>query len=146
MKQFVFTLQQWYDLQVGTEKQYKMQISLLDKQISSCRNELGFLAGCFDRTKAEYCGAVSLGMLALRAGDYGRYFECTKLQMAAVQSQIDRLENEKEQWYKKLVQVRREIKLLDKLYEKQYKEYLDEVKKENGKFIDDMVSYKVTVS
>lgn len=146
MRQFVFTLQQWYDLQVGTEKQYKMQINLLEAQLTACRNELNILTGCFDRTKVEYCGAVSTGMLALRAGDYGRFFECTKFQIAAVQAQIDRIESEKEQWLQKLVRVRREIKLLDKLYEKQYKEYLDEVKKENGKFIDDMISYKVTVS
>lgn len=146
MKQFVFSLQQWYDLQTGTEKQYKLQIKLLENRIAGLRNELSVLAGCFYRTKVEYCDAVSTGMLALRADDYGRYFECTKFQMAAVQANIDRLEHEKEQWLKKLVQVRREIKLLDKLYEKQYKEYLDEVKKENGKIIDDMVSYKVTVS
>ncbi|MFA5675346.1 MAG: flagellar export protein FliJ [Christensenellales bacterium] len=146
MKQFVFTLQQWYDLQTGTEKQYKLQINLLENRIAVLRNELSILAGCFDRTKVEFCDAVSIGMPALRAGDYGNYFECTKIQMAAVQIQIANLENEKEQWVKKLVQVRREIKLLDKLYEKQYKEYIDEVKKENGKIIDDMVSYKVTVS
>lgn len=146
MKQFVFSLQQWYDLQIGTEKQYKIQIGLVDAQLNACRNELNILNCCFDRTKAEYCGVLSTGLQVIRANDYGRYFECTKLQMAAVKARINRLENEREQWMKKLVHVRREIKLLDKLYDKQYKEYLEEVKKENGKFIDDMVSYKVTVS
>ena len=146
MKQFVFTLQQWYDMQIGLEKQHKLQISAIETRILECREELHGLLRCFDKTKVEYCGAVSVGMLALRAGDYGRYFESTKQQMAAVQAQIERLEHEKEQWLQKLVRVRREIKLLDKLREKQYKAYLDEVKKENGKQIDDMVSFKVTVS
>lgn len=146
MKQFVFTLQQWYDMQIGLEKQHKLQISAVEARITECREELRDLMRCFNKTKVEYCGAVSVGMLALRAGDYSRYFECTKMQMTAVQVQIDRLDHEKEQLLKKLVLVRREIKLLDKLREKQYQAYQDEVKKEQGKQIDDMVSYKVTVS
>lgn len=146
MKKFSFTLQQWYDMQLGVEKQHKLQISAIEAQIRALREELRALLQRFDKSKVEYCGGVCAGMMALRADDYGRFFDSTKHQMAAVQAGIDRLEREKELWLQKLVRVRREIKLLDKLREKQYSAYLDGVKKENGKFIDDLVSYRVTVS
>lgn len=146
MKQFVFTLQQWYDMQIGMEKQHKMQIGAVDKQIAQFKDEMNALMCRFDKAKDEYCSHLTMGMPAPRAGDYGRYFDSAKAHMAAVQAQIDRLEREKELMLQKLLRVRREIKLLDKLREKQYKAYLDEAKKEHGKFVDDMVSYRVTVS
>ena len=146
MKQFVFTLQQWYDMQTGMEKQHKQQLAAIEKQIQNLRNDMQQLTDRFDTAKHEYCGALSTGLMALRAGDYGRYFDNSKAQMANIQTRIDLLERDKEQWLQKLVRVRRELKLLDKLREKQYKAYLEDVKKEHGRFIDDMVSYRVTVS
>ena len=146
MKQFTFTLQQWYDMQVGMEKQHKMDIGALDAQIAVCHDELEALGRCFDKSKNEYCEAVSGGITALRANDYSQYFEDTKLKMGVVQDRINRLEHDKEQLLQKLLRVRREIKLLDKLREKQYKAYLSEAKKQQDKFVDDMISHKVTVS
>ena len=146
MKQFTFTLQQWYDMQVGMEKQHKMEIGALDTQIAVCRDELQALHHCFDKSKNEYCEAVSSGITALRANDYSQYFDHTKLKMSGVHEKINRLEHDKEQLLQKLLRVRREIKLLDKLREKQYKAYLSEAKKQHDKFVDDMISHKVTVS
>lgn len=146
MKQFTFTLQQWYAMQVGMEKQLKMEIGAVDAQIARFRDDLQALNNCFDKSKNEYCSAVSVGIKSLRANDYSQYFEHTKLKMNGVQAEINRLEREKEQLLQKLLRVRREIKLLDKLREKQYRAYLSEAKKQQDKFIDDMISHKVTVS
>jgi flagellar export protein FliJ len=146
MKKFVFSLQSWYDMQLGLEKQHKLQIGMIDAKINACRDELAALNHGFDKTKHEYTGEVSQGMAAHRVGHYGSFFDTTKANMAAVTQQIRELEEEKELWMQKLVLVRKDIKLLVKLRENQYSEYLSEVKKHQDKFIDDLVSYKVTIS
>lgn len=146
MKKFVFSLQSWYDMQLGIEKQHKLQIGIIEAKINACRDELAELGRCFDRTKEEFFGEVSQGMIAHRANHYGSFFDTTKATMAAVTDQMGKLEEEKAEWMQKLVLVRRDIKLLDKLRESQYSEYLAEVKKNQNKFVDDFVSYKVTIS
>jgi len=45
-----------------------------------------------------------------------------------------------------LVNTRREMKLLDKLRESQYAEYMENAKKQHDKFVDDLVSFSVTTS
>jgi flagellar export protein FliJ len=66
--------------------------------------------------------------------------------MTTVQLEIGRLERERELRMQKLVHTRKEIKLLDKLRETQYAEYQDNAKKQHDKFVDDLVSYNVTIS
>ena len=146
MKRFVFSLQSWYDMQLGIEKQHKLQIGMIEARINACRDEHAALGRCFDKTKDEYSGEVSLGMIAHRADQYGCFFDNTKAAMAAVMEQIGKLEEEKAEWMQKLVLVRRDITLLDKLRESQNSENLAEAKKSQDKFIDDIVSYKVTIS
>jgi flagellar export protein FliJ len=146
MKKFVFSLQSWYDMQLSIEKQHKLQIGMIEAKIMACRDELATLDRGFDKTKNEYSGEVSRGMAVHRAGHYGCFFDSTKAAMAATMEQIGKLEEEKDQWMQKLVLVRRDIKLLDKLRESQYSEYLAKVKKHQDKFVDDLVSYKVSIS
>ncbi len=146
MKKFVFSLQAWYDMQLGLEKQHKLQIGLIEANINRLKDDLAVLNRGYDKTKVEYSGAVTKGMIAPHVQHYGSFFDSSKAAMAAVMEQIGKLEREKEHWMQKLVHVRREIKLLDKLRETQYTEYLGEIKKEQSKLIDDLVSYKVTVS
>lgn len=146
MKRFIFSLQPWYDMQLGLEKQHKLQIGMIEAKINRLKDDLAALNHGYNKTKTEYSGAVTKGMIAPHVQHYGSFFDSSKAAMAAVMEQISKLEKEKEQWMQKLVRVRREIKLLDKLRETQYSEYLGEIKKEQDKLIDDLVSYKVTVS
>ncbi len=146
MKRFVFSLQSWYGMQLSLEKQHKLQIGMIEARINAGKDQLAALNGCFDRTKYEFTGEVSQGMVVHRACHYGSYFESAKTSMTALQMHIAQLEEEKEEWMQKLVHVRREIKLLDNLRENQYREYLDEAKKQQDKFIDDLVSYKVSIT
>ena len=78
--------------------------------------------------------------------DYGQYFDSLKAAMAVVHMDINRLEKEKDLCLQKLVNTRRELKLLDKLRESQYAEYMENVKKQQDKCVDDLVSYSVNAS
>ncbi len=146
MKRFVFSLQSWYDMQLSLEKQHKLQIGMIEARIHASKDQLAAVCGCFDRTKCEFTDEVSQGMAVHRAYHYDSYFDSAKTSMAALHMHIAQLEEEKEEWMQKLIRVRKEIKLLDNLRENQYKDYLVEVKKQQDKFIDDVVSYKVSIT
>ena len=145
MKKFSFTLQSWYDMQLGLEKQHKLELKKREAELTKRRHDLDMLNKEFDRTKHDYCGAVAKGVSATRIKDFGHFFDSNKVSMAMVQSDIVRLEREKEQCMQKLIHTRRELKLLDKLREKQYKEHMMDARKQHEKFVDDLVSYNVTV-
>lgn len=145
MKQFVFTLQPLYDMQENIEKQYKMQMGEIEAELKKRLGDLEVLNGNFERMRNEYCGAVASGMQAARVKEYGHFFDRLKAVIALVQEKIAHLEREKEKCMAKLIQARREKKLLDKVRENQYKAYMDEFKKEQDKKVDDLVSYRASV-
>lgn len=145
MKQFVFTLQPLYDMQESIEKQYKMQMSEIEAELRKRLGDLEVLSGNFDRMKNEYCSAMASGVQAVKVKEYGNFFERLKAVMSLVQDKITSLEWEKEKCLAKLVQARREKKLLDKVRENQYSEYMDGLKKEQDKRVDDLISYRASV-
>ena len=59
MKKFVFTLQSWYDMQLGLEKQHKLELKNIEAEITKRQNHLVQLGNDFDKAKGEYCIAVS---------------------------------------------------------------------------------------
>ncbi len=145
MKQFVFTLQPLYEMQESIEKQYKMQMSEIEAELVKRLNDLDVLSGNFNRMKGEYCEAMAAGVQAVKIKEYGNFFDRLKAVMGLVQDKIASLEKEKEKCLLKLVQARREKKLLDKVRESQYSEYMDEIKKEQDKLVDDLISYRASV-
>jgi len=142
MKQFVFTLQSLYDMQDGIEKQVKMQMSAVEAELARQLQEMERISASFDRTKSEYCSAVAGGIQAVRIRNYGFFFERLRGAMLLQQNRISQLEKEKEKCLQKLIRVRKEKMLLDKLREEQYGEYLENMKKQQAKLMDDFVSYK----
>jgi flagellar FliJ protein len=145
MKQFIFTLQPLYDMQENIEKQYKMQMSEIEAELGRRLGDLEVLNSNFAKMRNEYCSAVESGMQAVRVRDYGHFFDRLKAVIMLVQDKIVHLEKEKEKCLAKLVQARREKKLLDKVRESQYMEYMDGYKKEQYKKVDDLVSYRASV-
>jgi flagellar FliJ protein len=146
MKKFVFTLQSWYDMQLGLEKQHKLELKNIEAELAKKQNEMLRLESDFDKANGEYCSAVSKGVGAPRVKNFGLYFDSLKAAMAGVQMDIARLEREKEQIMQNLIHTRKEIKLLDKLRETQYAGYMDNAKKQHDKFVDDLVSFNVTTT
>ena len=146
MKQFVFTLQTLYDMQEKNEKQLKMQLGAIETEITQRIRQMEALNASFDKVQSEYCGVVAGGVAAVRIHHYGHFFERLRAVMLLEQGKINKLESEKEKCMEKLVHVRKEKMLLDKLRAEQYAEYLMERKKQQAKLMDDFVSYKTNVS
>jgi flagellar export protein FliJ len=146
MKQFVFTLQSLYDMQENIEKQLKMQMAAIEAEMAQHLSEMKALDRSFDKVQIEYCHAMAGGVSAMRIKNYGCFFERLRALILLQQGKISQLEAEKGKCLQKLVRVRKEKMLLDKVREEQYREYLCDMKKRQAKMIDDFVSYKTTVS
>jgi flagellar export protein FliJ len=86
------------------------------------------------------------GVSAVRIRHYGAFFEKLRAVMLLQQSKIRKLETEKDKCLQKLIHVKREKMLLDKLREEQYSEYLSELKKQQANIMDDFISYRANVS
>jgi flagellar export protein FliJ len=146
MKQFVFTLQALYDVQDSIEKQTKMRLGALEAEIAQCAHELDVLNAHYDKAQGEYCRVMTGGVSAVRIRHYGAFFEKLRAVMLLQQSKIRKLETEKDKCLQKLIHVKREKMLLDKLREEQYSEYLSELKKQQANIMDDFISYRANVS
>lgn len=146
MKQFVFTLQALYDMQESMEKQVKMQMGMIEAELAQRLREMDALNTSFETAQNEYCSAMAVGVAAVRIKNYGHFFERLRAVMVLQQGKISQLENEKEKCLQKLIHVRREKMLLEKLRAEQHDEYMSEVRKQQAKMMDDFVSYKTTVS
>lgn len=146
MRQFAFTLQALYDMQEKIERQLKMQLAAIESEIAGHTREMDALNSSFDKVRDEYCGVLTGGVAAIRIHHYGHFFERLRAVMLLHQGKIKKLETEKEKCLEKLVGVRKEKMVLEKLREEQYAEYLTERKKQQAKLMDDFVSYKTNVS
>ncbi len=146
MKQFEFTLQALYDMQENIERQTKMRLGALEAEIRQCIQELEVLNAHYDKAQCEYCSVMTDGVAAVRIRHYGSFFEKLRAVMLLEQNKINRFETEKEKCLQKLIHVKREKMVLDKLREEQYSVYLVEMKKQQANMLDDFVSYRVNVS
>ena len=146
MKQFVFTLQALYDMQESMEKQIKLQMGMLEAELAQRLREMDSLNSSFEKSQNEYCSAMAGGVAVVRIKNYGCFFERLRAVMLLQQGKISQLEIEKEKCLQKLIHVRREKMLLDKLRAEQHDAYMSEVRKQQAKMMDDFVSYKTTVS
>lgn len=146
MKKFVFSLQALQTMKENSEKMQKTQLKSIEAKLLVHEQEIKKLLEKYENIKLEFNNAAAKGIEAARAMHFGEFF--LKLKAAIVQNEKSAamLEQEKEDCLKKLVNIRKEKMVIEKLRNKEYEEYLCEVKKEQSKVAEDFYSYKVSVS
>lgn len=146
MKRFYFSLQSLFDIKKTVEKQQKKEMKIIETELSELNYELSDLERIFQETKLCYNQEVSQMMQINKVNHYNNYFasltEKIKKQKEKIKAQLIK----KEECIKAQIETQKEIKSLDNLREKQYQNYLLEVRKEEEKAIDDIVSFKITAS
>ncbi len=143
MKRFAFTLKAVYDIAVSNEKQQKNLLRKIEERIRFLYGKLESMLSELSDSRARCAMDVDAGTDALRMAQYARYFESREELIAAQKQSIALAEKEREKIIEALVAIRKEIKSLESLREKQYEEYLAEEKREQEQAIGDVVSYQV---
>lgn len=143
MKKFVFTLQAVQDIALADEKQKKALLRRIEERI---RTLTAALEEMYERRKdaqVQCAKDVDEGTDALRLAQYARYLESLAELIEAQKQSIALAQKERDKVVEALVKTRKEIKSLENLRERQYEEYLAEVKREEEQAIGDVVSYQV---
>ncbi len=145
MKKFAFTLQAVYDIALSNEKHQKGLLTRIEDKLRSLREALEKMTQNLADSRARCASDINAGTDAVRLAQYSRYFESLEDLIAAQKQSIALAEKERNKIVDALVSIRKEIKSLENLRDRQYEEYLADVKREEEQAIGDVVSYQVTV-
>ena len=144
MKRFVFKLQTLLNIKQSFEKEQLAKLLECDALIARLNGELAALRDSFEQMRLEYNQKAASGMVVSSASNYVSGFEFLKDSIEAKKDEIAVAEADRLKIQLKLIEIKRDIKVYEKLREKQYEEYLKEVKLEEDNLIGDILSYKVT--
>ena len=146
MKKFVFTLQAVNDIALATEKQLKIEMQRIDDRLRRVCKEIEDTQSEFRALKAR-CSAQMRqeGIDSLTLVQYEHYFEKLEATLEVLKQTKIQIEREKAKCLQAQIENRKELKTLEKLREKQYEEYLSEVRREEEKAIGDLVAYRSTI-
>lgn len=140
MKKFIFSLSSLLKIKYSLEKQAKQQLSAVAAERDKCVNMLISIEKTKEEAKKEF-NFVN----AYEYQVFFRYYEQLDTKKKEMQGLLSQLEEELDKIRSELMKITEEKKVLERLKEKQYGEYLLECKKEQDKIIDDMLSYKLTI-
>ena len=146
MKKFVFTLQAVNDIALATEKQLKLDMQRIEerlrrvlKDIEDTQQELrASKERCLHKMRTE--GIDSETLL-----QYSHYFEKLHAILQVLHQNKSQIEREKQLCLQTQIENRKELKTHEKLREKQYEAYLQELKREEEKTVGDLVAYRSTL-
>ncbi|MCK5129118.1 MAG: flagellar export protein FliJ [Clostridiales bacterium] len=146
MRQFNFTLQSLYGIKKIEEKQHKRHMRKIESRLQELHNKLDELNRDLADTKSSYVKDLSGSIQAHKLNHYNHYFKKIAEHKTHQNEKILAQNIKKNECIKAQIETLRELKSLDKLRKKQYDEYLSEVRKEEDKIIEDIVSYKIIAS
>lgn len=144
MKKFVFTLQSLLNLKQSQEKQERNNLASLTIRLNQLLAERDDMFERREKASASYSEQLASGMRAAETQQFTSYFRMMKDLLAEQDRKIEAAQRETEECRRRLVEVLREIHMLDNLREKQYQQYQLELQIEQDKTIGDYVSYQST--
>ena len=147
MKKFVFSLQALFNYKLTVEKQQKAELS-------DARQALRILLEEEQRLKDDYAGNERSLEKALcddkdiqtALNEHDAYFRFLRDALKELRAKIATAEKIVRKCQMRLIVTMREIKTYNKLRDEQYADYLIELKSEEGKEIDDLVSFNTITS
>ncbi|MDL2220237.1 flagellar export protein FliJ [Eubacteriales bacterium OttesenSCG-928-N14] len=146
MRAFKFTLQSLYDVKQTIEKEQMSQLREAEERVANLQLQLKQMYDSIRAAQADYSDAVQHGSTAQRLIGYGYYFERMEETVKLQKIKIKNAEVERDRIREQLIETKKEIRALEKLYEKQYAAYQEEAKQEEEKLVNDILSYQVASS
>lgn len=144
MKKFVFSLNALYEVKKAQKDRLQTELAAAEAIYRAAVERKAGLEKTLEDRKDEFETKASDGMTVSDLKGYAVYFEEMQERIKAAVKEVDRALREANHRRNELVSVFKEIKVLEKLYEKQYSEYLKEMEKSETKAVEDIVSFKVT--
>ncbi|MCL1820897.1 MAG: flagellar export protein FliJ [Oscillospiraceae bacterium] len=144
MRKFKFTLNTLLTVKISLEKQKSLELADQNRVILMLEIELDALKARLKASTNEYGEKMEKG--GMSAGDIAAYSTGIRALFDRIAEQMESIRRAvkvKEKITDELITIMGERKMLENLKEKQYAEYLDEVRREDAKIIDDFMSTKI---
>ncbi|MDR0670730.1 MAG: flagellar export protein FliJ [Oscillospiraceae bacterium] len=140
MKKFVFTMQSLLGVKIAVEKQVRAELAEARRRAERFRRELLEKQEAFARQRAEAERKARRGISVreLRLQNIG--FDALFESLARQSRKAEVAEEEAGRVRRRLIDTMRERKMLEKLKEKQWNAYREEVRREEALLIDDFLS------
>jgi flagellar protein FliJ len=146
MKKFTFTLHALLHLKESVEKQERNNLAVLTRKLRDLEAEREAMIARRDGAADNYGAKLAGGMAVSETQGFTDYFRMMKELLREQEARIVRASGEIEECRKRLVEILKEIRMLEKLREKQYAQYLAEVQAEEERTIGDFVSYQANLN
>lgn len=144
MKKFVFSLNALYEVKKSLKDKLQAELAAAEAVYRAAVEKKENLEKTLDEKKADFEAKASNGMTVNDLQGYAIYFEDMQERIKTAGKEVDRALRDVNQRRNELVSVFKEIKVLEKLHEKQYSEYLKDLEKSETKAVEDIVSFKIT--
>ena len=144
MKRFVFSLDSVYELKKTLKDKIQAEYAAAEAVLDKAIKHREFLDRTLLEKTEEYESKLRKGMIVCDMQSYVNFFE--ELQNEIRRAEIEVLTARKAADLKReeLVEVFKEIEVLKKLRQKQYREYLKEEEKKEANLLDDIMSFNIT--
>lgn len=144
MRKFVFTLHALLHVRELLEKQERHHMLELTREIRELENERERMSGRRDGAACSLSGRMGAGVTVIEAQQVAGYLKRMTAELRAQDERIRSATAELEQCRARLVEVLKDINMLEKARDKQYQQYLADVQTEDEKLIGDFVSFQTT--
>jgi flagellar export protein FliJ len=145
MRKFTFTLHALLHLKESIEKQERNSLAVITRRMHQLQAEREEMERSRSEASESYSAKLAGGMAVADTQRFTDYFRLMKDLLAEQDKKIALEQEEIEACRKRLVEVLREIHMLENLRDKQYSLYLQEVQAEEEKTINDFVSYQTNL-
>ena len=143
MRKFVFTLQTLLNVKATLEKQKKTELAAQNLLIARLEDELAAMYARLDAAIAEYNAKMEAGgMSPGDAAAYGSGFRAMYDRIHEQHEKIESAERVRERMQRELTELLGERKMRENLRQKQFMEYMEELRREEAKAVDDYMSSK----
>lgn len=107
------------------------------------RDEADAVKSEYNQKKQQLAASLKEGQTGLMLSLYNDYLSLLEDKVKILRSRIQEILVQKEEERKKLIKAANDCKILEKLRENQYQEYLAEDQRQQQLIINDIISYKV---
>ncbi|MDL2288048.1 flagellar FliJ family protein [Oscillospiraceae bacterium OttesenSCG-928-F05] len=140
MKRFRFTLQSLLGVKVALEKQRMAELAAVNQRLYALEAELLSMQERYSLHRSRFAAAGEEILSPTDLNIYAVGFEALREQMETQRTRILECEREKEKIQALVVEVMQERKMLEKLKEKQYSAYLDDVRRDDALQVGEFVA------
>ncbi len=139
MKKFTFTLRKLYDVKQSEEKQKRIELKELNRTMQQYKKQRKESEDLFNGQQDIYRKKCKDGMSMLEVKFFGDYFQFLMKEMKKQDLLIEGCQKSIDDCTACLTKLLNEEKVLDRMYDEQYQEYLAELQKDNDKLIEDFM-------